>query len=76
MGMAEQPSKSENPSNVHETQLKRHCRVCAKPFARNEYKYSCSANSEVLKVLGIDVGQENPAVHPPAFCNTCYATAL
>ena len=41
---------AEQPSKVHEDQLKRHCRVCAKPFARNEYKYSCSANPDVLKV--------------------------
>ena len=27
-------------------------------------------------MFGIDVGQDRAAVHPPAFCNTCYAKAV
>ena len=62
-------------ATFHEAELQRHCRVCAKPFSTNEYQHPCSENKDILEVLGINIAQDTPEVHPTMFCHLCYSKA-
>ncbi len=55
----------------HQDQLQR---VCAHSFKVKAYRYPCSKfSSELRDAFGISVGADLPEIHPPQFCNTCYA---
>ena len=58
----------------HQTQLNKHCRVCAVLFKTKQYKSPCSKYRDgLLQAFGVDVNKDCTTVHPPIFCNTCYA---
>ena len=60
-------------SKKHLDFLSNHCRVCSKVLGKS--KYSCSKYTQVLSLLGVDIGSDNSHIHPENFCNSCYMTA-
>ena len=56
------------------------CRVCGKRHTRAKKKepvHSCQKHKQLLlDSFDIDVEVDRPEVHPDAFCNSCYATAV
>ncbi len=62
--------------DLHLEQLERHCRLCAKVFGKQQYKYCCSNfKALLLEAFKVDVAEDQPDTHPPSFCHTCYTKA-
>ena len=63
----------------HSEQLARHCRVCGRKLSKSKGRstsYSTIDHQEVLLAcFGVDVSHDDTELHPPKFCNCCYATA-
>ena len=60
----------------HHKQVQRHCRVCAANLDQ-KYAYTCKKekNKPLLKMLGIDVDEDQLNVHPTLFCQSCRTKA-
>ena len=60
----------------HREQLAKHCRVCGKRLskAKGRETYSCSDYpAQLMACFGINVHRDTDTLHPPQFCNPCYA---
>lgn len=62
----------------HLEQLGRHCRVCGGRLAKAKRKlvtYTCREYAEQLQAtFSFSISQDNPKVHPPHFCQSCYCS--
>lgn len=61
--------------------LEKTCRVCGVYQGEKctEYKYNLNDNdlgNKVLQVFGVDVGNDDPNIHPTKLCNNCYAKCM
>ena len=43
----------------------------ARPLKNRDYKYSCTTNTDLLKLCGINVSDDRKDIHPPFFCSSC-----
>ena len=51
------------------------CRVCAEIISKQRVTHDCKEKADILaKYMNIDVHSDDPAIHPPRFCNKCYCT--
>ena len=51
------------------------CRVCAETISKQRVTHDCKEKADILaKYMNIDVHTDDPAIHPPRFCNKCYCT--
>lgn len=61
----------------HLVQLSKHCRVCGKKLCKAKSKatvYPCKDHpNSLLKCFGVDISRDEPTIHPPKFCNPCFA---
>ena len=68
--------------NEHHVQILANlCRICGNRLKKlketYQTSYECEEFSEFLaKNFQIDVNKDNPAIHPPRFCHTCYRSHL
>ena len=64
-------------TDFHQLELARHCRVCGKSVSTGgTYTHTCTNAGDTLKSgLGINVDNDNPSIHPPSVCHTCYTKA-
>ena len=64
----------------HLQQLKKHCRVCGRRLSKAKGRatvYNCSDyRAKLISCFGVDTGSDQDNVHPPQFCNPCYAVTL
>ena len=62
----------------HLEQLGRHCRVCGGRLAKARGKvvtYTCRDYAEELQAsFSFSISQDDPQVHPPHFCQSCYCS--
>ena len=48
------------------------CRICSRKLGKVSYSTTSALMSEFFQ--GNNTSSDNPAVHPPRFCNSCYLT--
>ncbi len=62
-------------ADFHQQRVAQHCRVCGGRLTRVTYKCSTNTNKDKLKkYLGVNVEGDKEGVHPPLFCNKCWAS--
>ena len=59
-------------SQFHKEKLDSHCRICSGKLGRVSYN-CCKYQQLLLDCLAVDVEGDKSDIHPPKFCNTCYA---
>ena len=58
--------------DLHMKRLQTLCRICSRKLGKVSYSTTSALMSEFFQ--GNHTSSDNPAVHPPRFCNSCYLT--
>lgn len=57
---------------AHRRCLSSLCRICTRKLGR--VSYDCRVSSHIQECFQVAVTTDDPAIHPPRYCNTCYLT--
>ncbi len=68
---------SEGGTEWHSCALQGLCRVCGRLLTTQKVTYPCKDHTETLKhTFSIEVGSDNPNIHPPKLCSNCSHSTL
>ena len=60
---------AEQPDQMHQTRLKRVCRVCGCSFKHS--RTSKNHKDDLMAVFQVDITNDSTTIHPDQFCEKC-----